>query len=87
VIYAVQIKESVLKALAKLPKADRIRADQRISALVNNPRPIGCVKLSGHPGLWRIRVGDWRIVYQIQDEQLIVLVLNVGHRREVYRGM
>jgi len=87
VTYSLQIKESVLKALAKLPKADRARADERISALASNPRPPGCVKLSGHSGLWRIRVGDWRIVYQIQDELLIVLVLSVGHRREIYRGL
>jgi mRNA interferase RelE/StbE len=77
----------VLKALAKLPKGDRARADQRISALANNPHPFGCVKLSGQPGLWRISVGDWRIIYQIQDERLIVLVLNIGHRRDVYRGL
>jgi len=56
-----------------------------IDALAQEARPAGCVKLAGSPDLYRIRVGDYRIVYQIKDNELLVLVLSIGHRREVYR--
>lgn len=61
--YGVRIKQSAVKATAGLPKADRARVDERIAALAENPRPTGCVKPSGQGDLWRIRVGDWRVVY------------------------
>jgi mRNA interferase RelE/StbE len=70
-----------------LPKADQTRVDQQILVLAQNPRPPGCIKLSGPSGLWRIRIGDYRVVYQIQDEQSIVLVVTIAHRRDVYRGI
>ena len=53
--------------------------------LSKNARPSGCVKLAGEPDLYRIRVGDYRIIYQVNDLKLTVLVLGIGHRREVYR--
>ena len=53
--------------------------------LANDPRPPGCDKLAGVENLYRIRVGDYRVVYQIRDEMLLVLVVKIGHRREVYR--
>lgn len=56
-----------------------------IDGLAENPRPPGCVKLQGGDELFRVRVGDYRIVYQIQDAVLVVLVVQVGHRREIYR--
>jgi len=58
-----------------------------VQALADNPRPPGCVKLSGASGLWRIRAGVYRIIYQIQDERLLIAVMRVGHRRDVYRDM
>ena len=61
------------------------RLDPAIQALAGDPRPPGCKKLSGERSLWRIRTGDYRIVYQVEDEQLLVLVVKVGHRREIYR--
>lgn len=61
----------------------RLRA--AIDALEQETRPAGCVKLAGSPDLYRIRVGDYRIVYQINGRELVVLVLSIGHRREVYR--
>jgi len=56
-----------------------------IDDLEQNARPSGCVKLAGEPDLYRIRVGDYRIIYQVNDLKLTVLVLAIGHRREVYR--
>jgi mRNA interferase RelE/StbE len=61
------------------------RLDPALQALKQDPRPPGCKKLSGEESLWRIRVGDYRIVYQIRDNELLVLVLKMGHRREIYR--
>ncbi len=75
------------KFLAKLRDATlygRLRA--AIDALAEDARPSGCVKLANTPDLYRIRVGDYRIVYQLKDAALVVLVLSIGHRREVYRG-
>jgi len=63
------------------------RVDAAILALSDNVRPAGCVKLSGLSDLWRIRVGDYRVVYEIRDRQLIVLIVGVAHRREVYRNL
>jgi mRNA interferase RelE/StbE len=88
VSYSLRIKQSAEKAMDRLPKHDRFRVDQHILALVTNPRPPGAIPLrGGGKGLWRMRVGDWRIVYQIRDAELIVLVVDVAHRREVYRGL
>jgi len=56
-----------------------------IDDLEQNARPSGCVKLAGEPDLYRIRVGDYRIIYQVNDLKLTVLVLAIGHRRDVYR--
>ena len=57
----------------------------RIDRLVENPRPVGAIKLAGEEGVYRLRSGDYRILYTLQDNLLLVLVLKIGHRREVYR--
>ena len=62
------------------------RLRRAIETLRLEARPPGSVKLAGAPDLYRLRVGDYRIVYQVRDFELIVLVLSVGHRREIYRG-
>ena len=86
--YAIQITPSAERAMNRLPKADRARVDRRIADLANNPRSHGAVPLrGGGHGFWRIRLGDWRVVYKIHDDVLVVLVINVAHRREVYRGL
>jgi mRNA interferase RelE/StbE len=83
--YRLAFKSSVARDLRAIPNADVARLLARIQALAENPRPPGCEKLSGLPR-YRIRQGVYRIVYEIQDEQLVVLVVKVGHRRDVYRG-
>jgi mRNA interferase RelE/StbE len=82
--YSVEFAPKVEQALHQLDGAVRKRIVSRIEALEQEPRPSGCVKLSGAE-LWRIRVGDYRVVYSIEDQRLTVLVVRVGHRREVYR--
>jgi mRNA interferase RelE/StbE len=60
------------------------RIDRKILALADNPRPAGCKKLKGYRDQWRIRIGDWRAVYLIDDTAKLVIVTRVAHRREVY---
>jgi mRNA interferase RelE/StbE len=71
--------------LAELPKADLRRRDARILDLARDPRPAGHVKLVGAEDLYRIRSGDYRAVYRIEEDRLVVLVVTVGHRRDVYK--
>ena len=77
-------KESVSKDLKEIPKQDVQRILERIDALRDEPRPQGSVRLSGKE-YYRVRQGNYRIIYAIQDSQLVVIVIKVGHRREVYR--
>ena len=84
--FEVLIKRSAVKEIESIPrKKDRQRVVRRIGQLADDPRPPGCRKLSGRDR-YRIRQGSYRIVYAIEDERLIVYVVKVGHRRDVYRG-
>jgi mRNA interferase RelE/StbE len=83
--YDLVFRKSVAKDLRALPKKDVKRILQRIRALVLDPRPLGCEKLSGQER-YRIRQGAYRIIYEITDATLLVLVVKVGHRRDVYRS-
>ena len=82
--YRLLIKPSAAKEIEALPKQDRRRIVAKITALAFDCRPPGCEKLSGHDQ-YRLRQGNDRILYEIQDLDLVVLVVKVGHRREVYR--
>lgn len=82
--YSIFFKESVRKDLASIPKHDLQRVIERIGNLAEYPRPAGCEKLSGQEK-YRVRQGNYRIIYSIQDTELTVWVVKVGHRREVYR--
>lgn len=81
----VLITPSAKRQLESLPEQARNRIDKRILSLGDNPRPHGSGALEGVTGLYRIRVGDYRIIYKIQDTNMVVLVVRIGHRREVYR--
>ena len=82
--YELVFKKSVAKDLRGFPKADVKRILQRIRALADDPRPPGCEKLSGQER-YRLRQGAYRIVYEIHEKVLIVLIVKIGHRRDVYR--
>ena len=82
--YELVFRKSVAKDLRPLPKADVKRVMERIRALADDPRPAGCAKLSGQER-YRVRQGIYRIIYEVEDARLIVLVVKVGHRRDVYR--
>jgi mRNA interferase RelE/StbE len=84
-VYQVVIVRSAQKEIAQLPSTVSARVVAAIQALAETPRPDGCVKLQGSDDLWRIRVGQYRIVYKIDDAMLIVTVVKVAHRSSVYR--
>lgn len=84
--YEVEISESAEKSLEKIPKKDRYKIIEKIDALEQDPTPAGSIKLKGYKEvLYRIRSGDYRVVYSIKQEVLTILVVEVGHRREIYR--
>lgn len=84
--YRLLIKPSASKEIEALgQKRDRQRIINRIAALASKPRPVGCEKLAGAVGRYRVRQGPFRIVYAVDDANLIVEVVKVGHRGEVYR--
>jgi mRNA interferase RelE/StbE len=84
--YEIGFKPSALKELRKLDEATRQVIISEIDLLADNPRPDGCKKLKGEINLYRIRVfSNYRVVYEIQDRKLVVTVVKVGHRRDIYR--
>lgn len=83
--YAISYVRSAAKAISKLDRPTAVRIIEAIELLAGDPRPSGCIQLKGGDGEFRIRVGDYRIIYDVEDDQLVILVLRIGHRREVYR--
>lgn len=83
--YEIFYERAVLKALKKIDKSIARRIVTAIEELSHEPRPIGSIQLSGGDGERRIRVGDYRIIYRVHDDRLVVVVLRAAHRREVYR--
>jgi mRNA interferase RelE/StbE len=84
--YSIEIKPSAQKELDALDDALFARMDRKILALAANPRPSGCKKLKGYKDLWRIRIGDWRVLYIVDDAAKLVSITRVAHRREAYEG-
>jgi len=82
--YKILIKPSAVKELNKIPKHELFKITEKINSLSNDPRPSGCEKLAAQ-NAYRIRQGSYRIIYMIEDDKLIIYVIKVGHRRDVYR--
>jgi len=82
--YEIYLRKSAARELARIPKRDLRRIVSRIRSLSANPRPPGSERLSGSER-YRVRQGDYRIVYSIQDDERTVWVVKIGHRREIYR--
>ncbi len=83
--YKVAFAAGAKRQFDKLPKPAQQRLGEAIAQLAEDPRPPGVVKLSGEEGLYRVRSGNYRVVYRVEDDRLLVLVVKVGHRREIYR--
>ena len=82
--YNILIKPSAVKQIENIPRKDRIRIIQKIQGLADTPRPQGCEKLIGE-SRYRIRQGVYRIVYSVSDRELHIIVVKIGHRRDVYK--
>lgn len=84
--YQVEISESAERSLEKIAKKDRLKILEKIDLLEQDPSPSKCIKLKGYKEvLYRIRIGDYRVVYSIKQDLLIVLIVEIGHRRDIYR--
>ena len=82
--YSLEIKSSAQRELDALDDTLFARIDRKIMSLADNPRPAGCKKLKGYRNHWRIRVGDWRVIYVLNDARSLVSITRVAHRRDVY---
>jgi mRNA interferase RelE/StbE len=86
VTYSVVLAPAAERQLRKLDAVGRRRVQAAIDLLATEPRPPAARQLVGGAGEWRVRTGDFRIIYEIQDQHLLVLVIKVGHRRDVYEN-
>jgi mRNA interferase RelE/StbE len=84
--YRVVVDKAAQKTLDRLPRNVRDRLGRAILALRDDPRPVGCVKMEGYDNYYRIRIAQWRIIYTIEDDVLVVVVVRVGSRGDVYKG-
>jgi len=87
VTYKLELLPSAKHALKALPEKIQKQIDREILSLSENPRPYGVKKLKGKADFYRIRSGDYRIVYQIKDDVLTVLIIRIGHRKEIYQNI
>jgi mRNA interferase RelE/StbE len=83
-MYSVIITSSAEKDLRRLDRTAKNRITTALLALADDPRPIGCIKIRSEEGVWRIRIGDYRVGYRIDDEAQTVTVIRVGHHRDFY---
>lgn len=83
--YVVSLAPAAARQLRKSDPPVRRRIQATIELLATNPRPPSATRLVGGAGEWRVRTGDYRVVYELEDDRLLVLVLTVGHRREIYQ--
>ncbi|MGB5594812.1 MAG: type II toxin-antitoxin system RelE/ParE family toxin [Crocosphaera sp.] len=84
-MYQIEFSKKAQKRFKALPKSIKKRLIVQINLLSENPRPLDCKKLKGVRDLFRLRVGDYRVIYAVEDELLLILVVEVGHGREIYR--
>jgi mRNA interferase RelE/StbE len=83
--YAIEVAPAALRQIRKIDTNDRNKITAAIDRLAHQPRPAGARALTGHPGLLRIRVGDYRVVYTVDDGKLVVVIVAAAHRRSIYR--
>jgi mRNA interferase RelE/StbE len=84
-LYSIRFSKQADKDMDGLPRLLQERVIEAAESLTIHPRPSGCKKMKGYKNRWRVRVGDYRIVYEVHDGVLVILVIRVAHRKEVYR--
>ena len=85
--YEIRFTRAAERGLASLPRPDQRRVDDAILGLAGDPHPPGSKKLRGAGDLYRMRVGDYRVLYTVEDDRLVVVVVDVGNRRDIYRSL
>ncbi len=85
--YRIEVKRSAAGTLKKIPKADRKRIAEKIDSLTEGPPNPDTTKMKGDNPFHKIRVGDYRIIYEIQEDDLLILVVRIGHRKDIYRNL
>jgi mRNA interferase RelE/StbE len=85
-MFKIELRRIAQRSLDKLPPRDFKAVLEAVKALADFPRPNGVEKLKGVP-LWRVRQGDYRIIYNIDDKQQLIIIVRIGHRREIYRSL
>ena len=85
--YRIKVQRSAAKALKKIPKPDRKRISKKIDSLAEKLPSPDTTKMKGNNPFHKVRVGDYRIVYEIQDDVLVILIVKVGHRKNIYRNL
>jgi mRNA interferase RelE/StbE len=83
--YSLAFTPAALRSLRKLPREIAVRIKAATEALCDDPRPHGVKALSGSPGWLRVRIGDYRVIYEVRDAELVIAVIQVGHRSKIYR--
>ena len=83
--YKIEISSTAEKSLKKIPKKEILKVVQAIRQLAISPFPEGCRKLKGEESAYRIRQGKYRIIYEVLDKKLVILVLKIGHRKDIYK--
>jgi len=83
-MYKVNIRKSAIKELAKLPSNEALKIAKELRNLIKNPRPVGCKKLIGYKNLYRLRIGNYRVIYLIDDEIQVIEITKIGNRKEIY---
>jgi len=83
--YRIEVSATAERQIRKLPHADQLRVLRVIQSLATDPRPEGCRKLSGVDDVFRVRIGRYRVLYAIEDRRLVIIVLKVGDRKDIYR--
>lgn len=85
--YRIEFSPLAARQISKLPRDAQVRLGRKIDSLAADPRPSGVKKLAGADSTYRLRVGDYRIIYEVHDKVLVVVVLAVGHRSAIYRKL
>jgi len=83
--YRIEVSATAERQIRRLPRADQLRVVRAIQALSTDPRPPGCRKLSGYEDVFRVRIGRYRVLYSIEGRRLVIIILKVGDRKDVYR--
>jgi mRNA interferase RelE/StbE len=85
--YRIDLTPAAARQFRMLPPDQKDRIRRRIDQLGSDPRPSGCEKIAGAASLWRVRIGDYRIVYEVRDDRLVVIVVLIGNRRDIYDAL